>query len=125
MAPVEKILASHFPAMSWDTKKSPAGLSKESYIAESGDRKVFIKFDVETPALQRLAEIGATPQILFIGKKAYRIPMEENRIFWWTARASLTVAIWFDRRKDWQNATSFLEDFMAAALKEKNPKLKR
>src|SRR5689334_22704761 len=67
MESIQKLLTHLFPQEDWMIQKPPAGF-KESYIAESQDRKLFLKFDVDTPPLHRLAEIGVTPPLLFVGK---------------------------------------------------------
>jgi hypothetical protein len=59
-----RILTRHFPNEQWTIEKPPAGLSKESYIAATEKQTIFLKFDVDTPALERLAEIGITPPVL-------------------------------------------------------------
>jgi hypothetical protein len=71
MESVQKILTRLFPQERWTIQKPPAGY-KESYIAESQNRRVFLKFDVNTPTLYRLAEIGVTPPLLFVGKQEDR-----------------------------------------------------
>jgi len=71
MESVQKILTHLFPQEHWTIQKPPAGY-KESYIAESQARRVFLKFEVDTPALQRLAEIGVTPSLLFVGNQEDR-----------------------------------------------------
>lgn len=69
---VEAVLAQHFTAQGWHITTPPAGVQKESYIAESERHKLFVKFDVATPAWQRLAAIGVTPPLLFTGTHAGR-----------------------------------------------------
>jgi hypothetical protein len=64
---VETILAQHFPAHHWRIGTPPAGVQKEAYIAQSEHHNLFVKFDVATRALPRLAAIGATPPLLFKG----------------------------------------------------------
>jgi thiamine kinase-like enzyme len=71
MEVIQKILAHLFPQEHWTIQKPPAGF-KESYIVESENRKLFLKFDVNTPTLHRLAEIGVTPSLLFVGKQEDR-----------------------------------------------------
>ena len=71
MESVQKILTHLFPQEHWTLQKPSAG-HKESYIAESQARRVFLKFEVDTPALQRLAEIGVTSSLLFVGKQEDR-----------------------------------------------------
>ena len=64
---VEAVLAQHFAAQRWRISTPPAGVQKEAYIAQSEHHNLFVKFDVATWALPRLAAIGATPPLLFKG----------------------------------------------------------
>jgi Phosphotransferase enzyme family len=52
----------------------------------------------------------------------YGLPMEQQltaRIFWWAARSSLAIALWYIDHH--YNSSSFLKDFVAAVRKESNP----
>jgi hypothetical protein len=44
-----------------------------------------------------------------------------NRFYWWMARQSLTIAIFFAKRHDIQQTQYYLEDFSAALNQENNP----
>jgi hypothetical protein len=45
-------------------------------------------------------------------------------IYWWAARRSLEVALWLDRHDHKSAAQVFLTDFIAAAHRSGNPKLR-
>lgn len=64
MNDVEEILKKNFGNTDWLITKPQYGLSKESYIAKQKNRKLFIKFDVNAPALTRLSNIQVTPPIV-------------------------------------------------------------
>ncbi len=72
MMSTEEILEKHFPKGQWNINEPPAGLSKQAYIADNGKKKVFIKFDVKTPALKRLSELGLTPLVVYDGTNEER-----------------------------------------------------
>lgn len=65
---VELILAQHFPDQRWRVTRPAAGLQKEAYVAQSARHKVFVKFDTDTPAWQRVAELGVAPPLLHRGR---------------------------------------------------------
>lgn len=67
MEDVIKILRKEFGIESWKVSRS-RGKSKESYIAQSETKKVFIKLEKITPALKRLSEIKAAPPIISYGE---------------------------------------------------------
>ncbi|MDQ5825373.1 MAG: phosphotransferase [Chloroflexota bacterium] len=67
------ILTSHFPGRDWVLRKPTAGMTGESYIATSDGLDIFIKFDVEAPALQRVAELGVAPRVLAAGRHEGRL----------------------------------------------------
>jgi len=67
MHSIKHILAQHFPDQHWRVAPPPAGMQKEAYIAQSDQHTLFVKFDADTPAWSRLADIGATPPILGMG----------------------------------------------------------
>ena len=64
---IEFILAQHFPDQRWRIATASAGVQKDVYIAENDRCKLVVKFDADTPALHRLAEIGVTPPLLGMG----------------------------------------------------------
>ncbi|MDQ3703865.1 MAG: phosphotransferase [Chloroflexota bacterium] len=70
---VSDILTSHFPGRDWILRKPTAGMTGESYIATSDGLEIFIKFDVEAPALQRVAELGIAPRVLAAGRHEGRL----------------------------------------------------
>jgi len=72
MHTIEPILMHHFAPQVWCIQTPPAGVQKESYIAESDQHKVFVKFDVNAHPWHRLAAIGVTPPVLFTGTYAGR-----------------------------------------------------
>ena len=67
MHSIKHILAQHFPDQHWRVAPPPAGVQKEAYIAQSDQHTLFVKFDADTPAWPRLADIGVTPPILGMG----------------------------------------------------------
>lgn len=64
---IESILARHFPDQRWRLATPSAGVQKDVYVAENDRCKLVIKFDANTRALHRLAEIGVTPPLLGMG----------------------------------------------------------
>lgn len=52
---------------------------------------------------------------------AYGVPPDRNRIFWWVARRSLEVALWFDAQQATSPARAFLDDFYCALQYQGNP----
>lgn len=67
MKDIIHILRAEFPEDDWKLKKSE-GKSKESYIAQSSNRKVFVKLERVSPALLRLSEIAVAPYIITSGQ---------------------------------------------------------
>ncbi len=65
---VKKLLQVKIGGGNWLFTKPKHGVSKESYIAESKTRKIFIKFDVNIPPLLRLGEMGLAPKVIGHGK---------------------------------------------------------
>lgn len=65
---LDHILARHFPEQQWRITPPASGLQKEVYVAQNEQHKLIIKFDSDTPAWQRLAEIGVTPPLLGRGR---------------------------------------------------------
>lgn len=61
---VYQILKIHFPAIKWKVCKPKKGKSKEFYIAESSNRKVFIKLDAKTKVLYILSSLRIAPKVL-------------------------------------------------------------
>ena len=51
----------------------------------------------------------------------YGRPVERHAIFWWVARRSLEVALWFDARRARRPARAFLDDFYRAVQQQGNP----
>lgn len=51
----------------WRVEPPADGWSKAAFLAERPGQRVFVKFDVAVPALQRLAELGVTPAIVRSG----------------------------------------------------------
>jgi thiamine kinase-like enzyme len=54
----------------------------------------------------------------------YEQPLNEStlqRIYWWGARASLRVALWYDRKRDEQAVGAFVTDFLAVLNRRQNP----
>ena len=61
------ILQRHFPKTKWNISLPDDGQHRASYIAQSEDQQVFIKFDVPIEAIQRLSEIQVAPRIVASG----------------------------------------------------------
>jgi aminoglycoside phosphotransferase (APT) family kinase protein len=49
----------------------------------------------------------------------YGQTLDEKKVFWWTAKASLQIAAWFGKQGDDENAAFFIRDFLDA-LEEKD-----
>jgi hypothetical protein len=49
--------------------------------------------------------------------------VDRDRIFWWVARRSLEVALWFDARREDESARAFLDDFYRATGHRDNPRV--
>lgn len=64
---VRLILQKHFHRADGGITKPVDGQQKQCYIAQSEERRVFIKFDVPIPTSQRLGEIGAAPRVITSG----------------------------------------------------------
>ncbi len=76
MEKIRSILQSTFDRPDWTISKPEDGQQKECYIAQNGDVKVFLKFDVPVAPLRRLGEIEVAPRVLASGvldNKAYVI----------------------------------------------------
>lgn len=64
---IEFILRKETGISGWQISKPEQGLSKETYIAKSDKRIVFVKFDVNIPPLKRLSKLGLTPKVIATG----------------------------------------------------------
>jgi len=64
---VRLILQQHFPQTKWNISLPDDGQHKASYIAQSDELQVFIKFDVPIEAIQRLSEIQVAPPFVASG----------------------------------------------------------
>jgi hypothetical protein len=64
---VRLILQQHFPKIKWNISLPDDGQHRASYIAQSEEQKVFIKFEVPIEAIQRLSEIQVAPRIVASG----------------------------------------------------------
>jgi thiamine kinase-like enzyme len=67
MENVRQILQKHFQRAEWTISQPADGQHRASYIAQSEEQRVFIKFDVPIDALQRLSEIKVAPGVLASG----------------------------------------------------------
>ncbi len=67
MEKVRCILQEHFQRADWIVSQPADGQHKASYIAQSEEQRVFIKFNAPIDALQRLGEIEAAPRVLASG----------------------------------------------------------
>ena len=67
MENVRYILQKHFPKTDWNISQPKDGQLRASYIAQSEERRVFIKCDVPIDALHRLGEIEVAPRVLASG----------------------------------------------------------
>ncbi|MGI8854410.1 MAG: phosphotransferase [Thermomicrobiales bacterium] len=61
-----QILDGEFQEACWDITRPSAG-NNDAFIATHGDRRVFLKFDVDGAALDRLAELHVAPALLGSG----------------------------------------------------------
>jgi hypothetical protein len=64
---VRHILQKHFQRADWNISQPKDGQYRTSYIAQSKEQQLFIKFDVPIDALQRLSEIEVAPLVLASG----------------------------------------------------------
>lgn len=48
-----------------------------------------------------------------------------NRIYWWMARQSLTIAIFFAKKKDENQVNNYLADFKSALNRDTNPQINK
>jgi aminoglycoside phosphotransferase (APT) family kinase protein len=64
---VESVLEHFLPGCAWEIRRPETGWRKASYVACSGDVKLFIKFDVPAALLSRLGDIGVAPRVVFAG----------------------------------------------------------
>lgn len=62
----QQILEREFHRSGW-TIERPATGNKDAVVAMHGDRRVFLKFDVDGTALSRLAALGITPALIASG----------------------------------------------------------
>jgi len=67
MQEIKEKLKQLYPNGQWSINDSPVGASRQAYIAENGQKKLFIKFDVRTSTLKRLSELGVTPALVYAG----------------------------------------------------------
>ncbi len=67
MEQIEELLKLTLHQSDWVIAKPSSGRSKESYIAEKSGKKVFVKLDVFSHALDTLSEIGVAPKVLASG----------------------------------------------------------
>ena len=67
MENVRHILQKHFPKTEWNLSQPKDGQLRASYIAQSKEQRVFIKFNVPKDALHRLGEIEVAPRVLASG----------------------------------------------------------
>ena len=63
-----KILKEFAPNEEWKLTKTKEGKSKDSYVARSEKRKVFLKYDVDGSTLEILGNLSIAPKLLFAAK---------------------------------------------------------
>lgn len=68
MNKVEHILQKHFPGKTWTITQSRDGAHRKSYIVQCEETKLFLKFGAPVMLLNRLGEIGITPQLIASGE---------------------------------------------------------
>ena len=123
---IRLILQEKLPLSDCTISKPQDGQQKECYIAHSDKQSVFIKFDV--PLSDPLRDSGLL--LWWYVKRenwppffqAYGLHCDDlllERLFWWTARTSLAIALWQVAHK--QEPTNFLQDFLAALHREDIP----
>lgn len=64
---VKEKLKHLFPRGIWNIKESSVGESKQAYVADNGQKRLFIKFGVRSSVLKRLSELGVTPTLVYEG----------------------------------------------------------
>jgi hypothetical protein len=69
-ADVRTVLAESWPEETWTLARPEQGWRKESWIACSAQRTVFVAFDVHAAPLVRLSELGVAPPVLRHGRSA-------------------------------------------------------
>jgi aminoglycoside phosphotransferase (APT) family kinase protein len=68
-----RFLEEKFQLANWTFTRPQHGHQKECYIAQAGDLKLFVKFEVPAiEALERLGEIGVAPRVLARGESEGR-----------------------------------------------------
>ncbi len=64
---IRSVLGARF-GIRWHVEKSQEGWSEKSFVATCDDRRVFVKFDIAVPILERLAQLRVSPEILTTGE---------------------------------------------------------
>ncbi len=114
MERIRSILQSTFDRPNWTISKPEDGQQKECYIAQNGDMKVFLKFDVPVAPLLRLGEIEVAPRVLASGildDKPYIIQEYINGTYpdWqWFAHNLPLLATFIRRYHDDEKLTALL-----------------
>ncbi len=114
MEKIRSILQSTFDRPDWTIRKPEHGQQKECYIAQNGDLKVFLKFDVPVAPLLRLSEIEVAPRVLASGvfdDKPYAIQEYINGTYpdWhWFAHNLPLLATFIKRYHDDMELTTLL-----------------
>ncbi len=62
------VLGIQFGIHGWHVEKPKEGWSEKSFIATCDDQRVFVKFDISVPVLERLALLGVAPEVLARGE---------------------------------------------------------
>lgn len=81
MVDAQEIFHRHFPDSQWKIEDPHGGLSTQAFIANNGQEKVFLKFDVRSSTLKRLSELEVTPPVLFEGASNNR-PVPFSDMYW-------------------------------------------
>lgn len=67
-AEIRSVLEAQLGIQGWHVEKPRDGWSEKAFIATCGDRRVFVKFDISVPVLERLAQLRVAPEVLAKGE---------------------------------------------------------
>jgi aminoglycoside phosphotransferase (APT) family kinase protein len=116
MEKISSILKTHFHHNNWTINKPKDGQQKECYIAQNGDIKVFLKFDVPVAPLRRLGEIEVAPRVLASGVLDNRMYVIQEYIagtypdWQWFAHNLPLLATFIKRYHDDKELTTLLAE---------------
>jgi len=67
MSEIKEILTKLYPRSEWNIEETSFGESENTFVADNGKRKVFIKYNVKSATLKRLSELGIAPKVIYDG----------------------------------------------------------